>query len=423
MREKFPQYYSPTETEFEELWEHCVFVFDTSVILNLYQYSVRSRDEFLSILKKISKRIWIPNQVGQEYHSRRPHIIREQKENYHRIQEKIETTIKKLIDEIDNDKTIEYHPFIEKKEITKRISSAFSKIDSYLQECESKYPDLTKNDSIGEEIDKLFENKVGDEYTQEKLKELYDVGKIRYSQKIPPGYLDQQKGNTNQYGDYVLWTQILEYAKNQNKSVVFVTDDEKKDWWLTHESQMKLPEVILPHPQLVREFAQETNNRFFMYNSENFIKSYRKFLKEKVSNDTIKEIQNLRNQQSYHSQFEKFTSILNKSNKFPIQGINEEYQKIFGNCFNNSQLFEEYQKKLNNEPNRFEEFQDKLNEAYYKNSQFFEEYQKKLNNEPNRFEEYLKNFENCSINFFDLTSKKGRENKERIEKFYSTGSM
>jgi len=328
MKNKFPEYYKPADKEFEELWENCIFIVDTSVLLNLYEYSAKSRDEFLSILNKISNRLWIPYQVGKEYHSRRPHIIREQKENYHKIQEKIEATRNKLISDIDTEKSIEYHPFIDKKELIKKIDELFSKITSYLNECETKYPDLTNKDNIGEEIDRLFENKIGDEYSREKLKELYDTGKKRYEQKIPPGFSDQQKGNEKQYGDFISWIQILEYAKVKNQPVVFITDDEKNDWWLIHDYQRPTQEIILPHPRLIKEFVLETNNRFYMYNSENFIKAYSKFLKEKVSNHTIKEVRNLRDQQVHQSLWAQVIPTLDQEY---LKNLNQydELQKQF----------------------------------------------------------------------------------------------
>ncbi|MFA4825281.1 MAG: PIN domain-containing protein [Methanoregula sp.] len=330
MKKKFPEYYKPTDKELEELWENCIFIFDTSVILNFYQYSVKSRDEFLSILKKISNRIWIPYQVGKEYQSRRPHIIREQREKYLRIQEKIDEIKNKSITEIEKEKSVEYHPFINKNELKRKIEEAFSDLDSYLKNCENKYPDLTKRDIIGEEIDKLFEENVGEEYSPNKLKELYELGKKRYEQKIPPGFSDQQKGTEKQYADFVSWAQILEFAELKNKSVIFVNDDEKNDWWLIHDYQKPTQEIILPHPDLIKEFASATKNRIYMYNSENFMKAYQKFLKEKVSNDAIKEVRNLRNQNRQQTIFGAYVPVFNQKDMDTLLE-DEDFRKLFTN--------------------------------------------------------------------------------------------
>ena len=45
MKDSFPGYYRPTENEFAEMWESCLFVLDANVLLNLYRYSVDTREE------------------------------------------------------------------------------------------------------------------------------------------------------------------------------------------------------------------------------------------------------------------------------------------------------------------------------------------------------------------------------------------
>jgi hypothetical protein len=71
MRRAFPGYYRPTEDEFSELWNGCLFAFDANVLLNLYRYSLETSNEFLTILSEISDRLWIPHQAALEYQRRR----------------------------------------------------------------------------------------------------------------------------------------------------------------------------------------------------------------------------------------------------------------------------------------------------------------------------------------------------------------
>ena len=312
MKIKFPEYYKPTEKEFEYLWENCIFVFDTSVLINIYEFSPKARDTFLGILKKISDRVWIPNQVAKEYLSRRQFLIREQKEIHQKIQEKFKETKDSLIQEIE--KTVIFHPYIDKNELNEKIKKYFRYLNSYLRKCEENYPDLVKKDSIGEKIDSLFNGKVGDECAIEELKQLYKEGAERYSQKIPPGFANQQtKDNIKQYGDFIIWHQIIQYAKIKNKPVIFVIDDVKNDWWLIHNYQKSNKEILSPRPELIKEFFLKTNNSFFMYNSENFMESYRKYLKEDVSNETIKEVRDLRTKQSGSEKLFIFDSKISKN--------------------------------------------------------------------------------------------------------------
>jgi len=57
MRKTFPEYYHPDDDDFSNLWKNCIFVFDASVLLNIYRYTPATRDGFIDILGKISDRL------------------------------------------------------------------------------------------------------------------------------------------------------------------------------------------------------------------------------------------------------------------------------------------------------------------------------------------------------------------------------
>jgi hypothetical protein len=45
-----------------------MFVFDTSTLLNLYEYSEESKNDIIeSVLKKLSGKLWLPFNVKKEY--------------------------------------------------------------------------------------------------------------------------------------------------------------------------------------------------------------------------------------------------------------------------------------------------------------------------------------------------------------------
>jgi hypothetical protein len=82
MKSIFAGYYRPTDKEFDELWKTCVFIFDTSVLLDLYRSTAKTREVLFSILEKIKDRIWLPYQAGWEYQEDRLDVIA--KERGHR---------------------------------------------------------------------------------------------------------------------------------------------------------------------------------------------------------------------------------------------------------------------------------------------------------------------------------------------------
>ena len=56
MKVKFSQFYRPSKEEFQKMWEKGLFVFDTSVLLNLYEYSIDTRNNILEIINILLSR-------------------------------------------------------------------------------------------------------------------------------------------------------------------------------------------------------------------------------------------------------------------------------------------------------------------------------------------------------------------------------
>lgn len=150
---------------------------------------------------------------------------------------------------------------------------------------------LTKltEDEILDFVEKLFSGKTGQPFDSEKLNEIAKEGEERYQQEIPPGYKDYKKDNTDdqyrKYGDLIVWKQIIEHAKSQNKPVIFITDDKKEDWWLEQSGR-----TIGPRPEIIEEFYVATNQKFWMYTVDKFIQESAKISKSTVSPEVIEEI-------------------------------------------------------------------------------------------------------------------------------------
>ena len=100
MRDLFPGYYQPTEQEFDELWKECIFSFDTNVLLHIYRYSPKTRERLFDILEKLQARIWIPHQVGYEFHKNRLNVISSQSNAYDKLVKILEDNLK--IEKISN---------------------------------------------------------------------------------------------------------------------------------------------------------------------------------------------------------------------------------------------------------------------------------------------------------------------------------
>ncbi len=66
MRELFPGYYRPTQEQFQQMWQECIFVFDANVLLNIYRYTSETREELFDILESLKERTWLPHQAMLE---------------------------------------------------------------------------------------------------------------------------------------------------------------------------------------------------------------------------------------------------------------------------------------------------------------------------------------------------------------------
>ncbi|NPC71426.1 DUF4935 domain-containing protein [Corallococcus exiguus] len=79
----------------------------------------------------------------------------------------------------------------------------------------------------------------------------------RFLHKIPPGYKDQSKDDDG-VGDFVIWLSILELGQRSKKSVLFVSGEEKADWWYRSEGQL-----LYPRYELVDEFRRHSGGQSF----------------------------------------------------------------------------------------------------------------------------------------------------------------
>ena len=286
LRQIFRGYYRPTEEEFSELWKNCIFIPDANILLNIYRYSPATCDALINIFKEISERLWITHQAALEYHHQRLNVIGQQESAYENIRGKLRDLQKNNEKELNS---FSRHPFINVKNFSEKIKGTLTEIENELDECKKKHPNLLDVDELRDNITTLFEGKVGTSYSPEKLKELYDIGKKRYERKIPPGFLDNGKDEENQFGDLILWFQIIDHAKSIKKPIIFITDDRKEDWWLKFKGK-----TIGPRPELIDEIYKEANVDFYMYQTEQFMTFAEKFIEREVDKEAIKEVQEIK---------------------------------------------------------------------------------------------------------------------------------
>jgi len=85
----------------------------------------------------------------------------------------------------------------------------------------------------------------------------------------------------------ILWFQLVEFIREAQKPVLFITDDVKDDWWLPYEESQG---PLRPRPELIQEMYTETGMFLWMYAGHTFMKKAREFLQLDARPDAVKEI-------------------------------------------------------------------------------------------------------------------------------------
>lgn len=314
MKSLFKGYYQPTPDQFKELWEKGTFVFDTNVLLGLYRYKEKSRSDLLSIIANIEDRIWIPHQVGLEFHRGRLGVLARQNKDVDTIKSSIAQSIKSIenkCNELDLDKR---HSEVETKSFIERFQDLADSVLTELSEIKPK--NLTNNedeDEILNKISSLFntaKNSLGlPPESQKVLDAIYKDGDFRAINKIPPSFKDIEQTNKNKseekyysfdslnykhgYGDLIVWKQIIDFAReNKKKNIIFVTDDKKEDWMRIIDSSGK--KIISARPELVSEIFKEAGvETFYIYDTNSFLDYSKEYFDIEVSDETIRDVKNV----------------------------------------------------------------------------------------------------------------------------------
>lgn len=291
MKKAFFEYYQKSEEEIKKLWEEGLFIMDANALLDLYRYSSETSNDLLSIMKilKEKQQLWMPHHIGYEFHKHRREIIYEQQKAY----DEVEAILNKGLNNYLNgnlNKYIPRHPLMRVEDYINRLIKCSKKIVIEVNKLKEKHPKWDKKDDILDKVTGYFDGCVGSSYPESKRLEIYkDAEKNRYPNEIPPGYADAKtKPEPERFGDLIIWNQIIDKVSDAKKPIIYITRDQKEDWWYEEHGKK-----IGPRPELSREMWEKAKNYFFMYETTNFIKHAKNILNLNINAGTIPEIEKL----------------------------------------------------------------------------------------------------------------------------------
>jgi uncharacterized protein YutE (UPF0331/DUF86 family)/exonuclease VII small subunit len=191
-------------------------------------------------------RLIVPGQVAREFANNRANKILELFQQLNRKQSSIPNLQKgkyPLLESLSEYKeTIRLEKQIDGllKEYKKAIANVLEHIRSWIW-----------NDPVSLLYSELFTKDVIFELSFDKEKVQEELSR-RQLHKIPPGYKDAGKDDSG-VGDLLIWLTILEIGRSKKKDIIFVSSDQKTDWWHRIEGQ-----ALYPRYELIDEFRRES---------------------------------------------------------------------------------------------------------------------------------------------------------------------
>lgn len=259
MKDLFPGYYPYNYSQIQKFLKDSTIVFGASVLLDLFRIS--HGRTFLNIIeRKISKeRLWLPYDTVWLYHNRLVSVIEEQVEND--ISASMHLTAFK--EAIHNEHS---HPFIS-LDLMEKFDSFISEIESSLESDRRFLLKCLGRHDMKLKISELFHGRIGTEYDKIQTKQVYDESQKRNADQLPPCMTFSASPELRiKHNRYVIWKQIQQYAKENNRPILMVLNRITPNWFFTYKDS-----IVLPHQYLINEFKQETGQEISIISAHYFL--------------------------------------------------------------------------------------------------------------------------------------------------------
>ena len=296
----------------EAVKEDAIFVLDTNVLTVPYTINSKKLFEIGRAYRVLAKenRLIVPGQVAREFAAGRAVRLAD-------LQEQLLNKKSKAVGlKIDKYPLLESTAELQKvMEIETAINPLMEQYRAALGALVDEVRDWGWTDPVSRLYEELFIEQVV-------LDPDFDRGDVerdlqwRRENKIPPGYKDAGKEDQG-IGDLLIWRTILDLGRTRKLSVVFVTNEEKADWW--HRSGGR---PTLARHELIEEFRRATDGLSF------HITSLSEFLKLfDVQQDVVNEVREREREQRIGQELSDNRPSADSFTVFsPIGGWNQDPQ-------------------------------------------------------------------------------------------------
>ncbi|MBO3002907.1 DUF4935 domain-containing protein [Stenotrophomonas maltophilia] len=298
MRKQFAGYFDPTSAQLEALWGEydSVIALDTNVLLGLYRMPSETRKEVTELLARLKERIWVPYHVLLEFHRNRIEAMRSEYAASKQLGKDAKNAYDVFRAAISNERARERACWAQVSEKLEEMDKKADELFKVTKTESSHYVSPNEVDPVLTFVEQLVNGRTGARPVDQAAVDRAELAAAeRFKLGLGPGHRDQDKAGNfyvfdglrydPQYGDYMVWRELLKHsAENNVKRLMLVTSDVKPDWWLESRSISGMR----PQPELVMEMVREANvDCFWMYTLSDFIKNAGSFLRATVTQKAI----------------------------------------------------------------------------------------------------------------------------------------
>ncbi|MDR7118644.1 PIN-like domain-containing protein [Caulobacter sp. BE254] len=266
MKTKFNWYLEPSSDEIRRVWRNGILTLDANVLLDLYRYHTQTRENLLTAIEGFGKRVWISNQSAREFIRNRKNVIASAERTFRDASKSLDELSSNIGGVIGNLRGFRLVPRSGLDILGEKILSAISESKEMVKSAQESHPNYLREDDILKRILKVFDGRVGEAFDEVDYAAAIVEAQRRMAEKIPPGYMDDDKDAERPYGDFMLWRQTLEFSKSSSSPIVYVTSEKKEDWW-----EVRSGKTMGPRIELMEEAFRYTGQRIIIYQTDSFL--------------------------------------------------------------------------------------------------------------------------------------------------------
>lgn len=234
-------------TDFQKasnLDSHPIFL-DANVLLYFYKVSNKVKQNFIDFLNKNIDDIFITEHVKNEYLKSRVKVINNDYLNVLKdTPDDLQKNLNILSSFITSNKAMlnDYGDIYDDlKEIEGNLLNAHKKLTSEIKQDLERNKNIKYNDPLLDVYSNITViNNISDKeasFIKGKYDELKNNSSVTF-----PGMADDKKTN-NHDGDFIIFHELMKYMKENDTSIIFLTNDIKEDWFYIDSQKKKSPQI------------------------------------------------------------------------------------------------------------------------------------------------------------------------------------